>query len=109
MTRWPGLVSSIMGALGLLGGACFLSYRSGCVFDGKQGYGNFALGTSYDSLAAVLLVADVACLVAAAIFSSHRPLPRAILAVLAVLLGAPLGIYLMFEANLYGIAQCKPV
>jgi hypothetical protein len=109
MIRWVGLVGALTGVLLLLAAACFFSYRSGCVFNPYHGYGNFALGNSYDALALVLLVAEILCLVASAVLICRGLLLRTILATSALVLGVPLTIYLMLEANLHGVLQCKPV
>jgi hypothetical protein len=109
MIRWVGLVAALAGVLLLLAAACFFSYRSGCVFNAYHGYGNFELGNSYDALALVLLVAEIPCLVASAVLVCRGLLLRAVLATSALLLGVPLTIYLMLEANLHGVLQCKPV
>jgi hypothetical protein len=109
MIRWFGLVGALTGVLLFLAAACFFSYRSGCVFNADHGYGNFAVGSSYDALALVLLVAEIPCLVASAVVICRGLLLRAILATSALVLGVPRTIYLILEANLYGVLQCKPI
>jgi hypothetical protein len=109
MIRWVGLVGTLTGVLLLLAAACFFSYRSGCAFNAYHRYGNFALGNSYEALALVLLVAEIPCLVASGVLICRGLILRALLATSALVFGIPLTIYLMLQANLYGVLQCKPV
>jgi hypothetical protein len=92
-----------------LAGACFASYHSGCVFDSKQGYGDYARGQLYANIALVLLVGEIGCVGLAALLCTHpRPLQALLLAVAAVLVAAPVSIYLVFDAGFSGIIACKP-
>ncbi len=91
----------LIASLLLLAAACLFSYRSGCVFDGKQGSGDAALARHYDSITNGLLIAELGCLVAAILFIAQRPLQqRLAIATLALMLAAPVSVYLMLEANI---------
>jgi hypothetical protein len=105
--RWWGGASFLIAALLLLAAACFFSYRGGCAFDGKQGVGDAAIARHYDSITNGLFIAELACLVAAILFIPQRPLPqRLAIGALAVMLAAPLSVYLMLEAQHPSIVQC---
>jgi len=94
----------------LLAGACFFSYRSGCVFDGKQGYGDAVRGQFYDSIAWLLLLGEVGSFGTAALLSCRRHVGQALAAVAAVVVFAgPVSLYVVFEAGIRGIIACKPV
>ena len=104
-----GRTALILVGLLLLAGACFASYRSGCVFDGKQGYGDAARGQLYDAIAAILLVGEIGIFGLAALLSSRGP-GQALAAVAAVVvLAGPVSLYIVFEAGIKGIVACKPV
>jgi hypothetical protein len=89
-----------MAAVLLLAAACFFQYRSGCVFDGKQGAGDAALARHYDSVTNGLVIAELVCLMAAVLVIAQRGLQqRLAMATLALMLAAPISVYLMLEAN----------
>src|SRR6266487_5071796 len=97
VARHGRLALVLVGVL-LLWGACFFSYRSGCVFDGKQGYGDAVRGQFYDSIAGVLLVGEIGTF-GLAVLLSCRGLGQALAAVVAVIVFAgPVSLYLVFEA-----------
>jgi len=97
---WSG-ASLLMAALLLLVSACFFQYRSGCVFDGKQGSGDAALARHYDSITNGLLIAELVCLMAAVLFITQRRLrQRLAMATLALMLAAPVSVFLILEANI---------
>jgi len=89
-----------MAALLLLAAACFFQYRSACVFDGKQGSGDAALARRYDSITNRLLIAELVCLTAAILFiAQHRLQQRLAMATLALILAAPVSVFLILEAD----------
>jgi hypothetical protein len=91
-----------------LAAASLFAYRSGCVFDGKQGYGDYAQGQFYDSLAWLFFFGGIGSLTAAGLSWSRRRWLQTILAMAATFIVGPLSLYLLLEWGIRGITTCKP-
>jgi hypothetical protein len=94
----------------LLACACFFSYRSGCVFDDEQGYGDPVRGQLYDLIAGLLLLGEIGSFALAALFSCRRHVGQAVaVAAAVVILAGPVSMYIVFfEAGVRGIVACQP-
>ena len=89
-------------------GYCF-AWRAGCVFDAKQGIGDFA--SSNSSSLAALATTGVACLaLALAGPLIWRPTVPAILGSLLFvgILAVPLGMLMLMAAEASGVRACGP-
>jgi len=109
--EYRALFALLLGGLLLLAGACFMSYRNGCVavFDGKQGDGHYGRGQLYESIAIVLVVGEIGCVGLAGLLCTHpRPLQALLLAAAAVVVAAPASFYVVLEAANSGIIACRP-
>jgi hypothetical protein len=85
------------------------SYMSGCVFDGKQGFGDYALASRYDSVAFFAMVGELVCLTLAALIEFHRPHLQSTVAIAAILVGLPVNWYIAAMAASRGTIACGPV
>ena len=102
-------ISLIVSSVVLLAIASLCSYQSGCLFDGKQGFGDLAASEPYTTGALVAFVAALMLLCLG--FSILRRWPlRQLLPALAIaaILGLPGFGFLSFEASIYGTQRCHP-
>jgi hypothetical protein len=103
-----GRVALVVVGILFLAGACFFAYRSGCVFDGKQGYGDAARGQFYDGVTGILLLAEVGVFALVAWQSSRGPGQALLLVTAVIVLVGPVSLYSASETGTRGIIACKP-
>lgn len=106
----PSIISLLfILSAGLLVAAYFCSYQSGCLFDGKQGYGDLAASEPYTAAAYLTFFGSVAsfCFGYATIkrWSARQLIPALIV---AFIIGLPVFLYFSFDAAVYGTQQCHP-
>lgn len=100
------LVFSVLPILAL---SYYFSFRSGCLFDGKQGYGDIQAAATFSKWTLFT------CLAAAITFSfgvyrlCHRDVNRTVaILLLSFMLGIPALFWLNFEGEISGTQTCSP-
>ena len=105
--RKSGLTELVVSAL-FLAAACYLAWRSGCVFDSKQGVGDAQAGMALSGWA--LISAAAAC--CALVFSPFLLLRRTtgftmVVALGIAILAVPSSIVSLLVAESYGAGSCS--
>jgi hypothetical protein len=94
----------------LLAGALVLSYQSGCIFDAKQGIGDFAEAQRYDFIAGTLFFGSTGCFAIGAVLGRSRwDLLRLAFMVGGGISAATIATYFIFGSGLRGVLTCTPV
>ena len=100
----------LIGAALLIVAACYFSYRSGCVFDGKQGLGDLAASKPFSFWSLAMLPAS--CLLFAVgigLVSSHSFWPAFSVGLSAfVVLVIPVSFFALYSASISGTHACNP-
>ena len=108
--RRRGRVVLLFAGSVLLAGALALSYQSGCIFDPKQGLGDFARAERYDFIAGTLFFASSGCFAIGAVLGHSRwDLLRIALMVGGGIGAATIAIYFIFDSGVRGVIKCTPV
>jgi|SRR6185312_14372911 len=102
--------ASLIGAALLIVAACYFSYRSGCVFDGKQGLGDLAASKPFSFWSMALLPASGLLFAAGIGLVSRHPFWPAFSIGLGafVVLVIPLSFFALFSASISGTQACNP-
>lgn len=110
LTSRPLLLTALIASSAVslvVAGLC--SYQSGCVFDGKQGFGDLAASEPYTIGALIAFVAAMTLLCLALSIRQRWSLTQFVPALaIAGILGIPIFELLSFEAAIYGTQQCHP-
>ena len=105
--RQASRVALLVAGGALLVGAGILSELSGCVFDAKQGYGDYAKAQRYDSIASVFLFASVGCFAVGVILgSSRRDMLQVALATAGVVAVVVISLYFFSASSVRAALQC---
>ena len=108
-TRTGRMVLLLAGSV-LLCAALVLSYQSGCIFDSKQGFGDFAKAQRYDSIAGTLFYASTGCFAIGAVLGHSRwDLLSVALMVGGGIAASTIAIHFLFESGMRGVIKCTPV
>jgi hypothetical protein len=102
--------ASLIGAAFVIAAACYFSYRSGCVFDGKQGLGDLAASKPFSlwSLASVP-ASGLLFAIGVGLLSRHPFWPAFSVGLGAfVVLAIPLSFFALFSASISGTQACNP-
>ena len=103
-----GLKPAVCAAVLLTTVGCYLAWKSGCVFDSKQGIGNARLGLALSGWALACAAAACSALVFSVFLFLRRPIARVMVAALgAALLAVPLSIGSLLVAESYGADSCR--
>lgn len=111
MMAKPNIVSlgCFASALILSGSAYYFAYQAGCVFDGKQGFGNFELSEIYTGASLALFVVAAMAFIGGfrwKIWISPRSVLPALAGALSI--GLLLTMLIGFFAATQGTQVCKP-
>jgi hypothetical protein len=99
---------AVVAALLLSAVGCYLAWRSGCVFDSKQGIGNAQLGIVLSGWALASAAAACCAMVFSVFLFLRRPAAYLMVAALSVaILVAPLSILSLLVAESYGADSCS--
>jgi fatty acid desaturase len=90
-------------------GIYYFSYKSGCLFDGKSGYGDFDAAKPFNAAALASFLAAVAAFILSVYYWS-RPKAQTLLQifVIAVVLAIPIFVWCSFEGAVQGTQVCRP-
>ena len=103
-----GLLSFAI-SLFLLACVYYFSYRAGCLFDGKQGYGDLEASEPYSAGALGSFFAAVVVFILSVFFWSRPKIQSLIVVfVIVILLAIPIFIGLSFEGAVHGTQACHP-
>jgi hypothetical protein len=85
------------------------SFQSGCLFDGKQGFGDLAASEPYSAVALVSFFCAILLLCAGLAFIKRWGPKQFIPAlIVGVIVGLPMFGVLSFQASVHGTQQCHP-
>ena len=104
-----GLTAIFVAAL-VMAVACYLGWKSGCVFDSKQGFGDAKLGIFLSNWAFACALLACGLLVFSVLLFARRTLPLLVVVasvLLVALIAVPSSILLLLVAESYGVAACK--
>ena len=102
-----GLTALFVGVL-VMALACYLSWKSGCVFDSRQGIGDAKLGLFLFDWAFACAVIACGLVVFSIWLFRPRKLPVLIASVLFVAcVAVPSSVISLLVAESYGVAACK--
>jgi hypothetical protein len=90
----------------LLTGTFVMSFRADCVFDAKQGLGDWVTWERYGSVAGALFFSAIGCFLVAGILSATRREVMHVIFISVALCGSWLGFLLLFERQARILAQC---
>ena len=85
------------------------SFQSGCLFDGKQGYGDLAASEPYSAAALLTFFVGVGLLCSGLAVIKRWAAKQFIPAlIVGLVVGVPIFGILSFEASIHGTQQCHP-
>ncbi|MGJ0486903.1 MAG: hypothetical protein ACR65R_20545 [Methylomicrobium sp.] len=99
----------IFSVLPVLALSYYFSFRSGCLFDGKQGYGDIQAASTFSKWSLFACVAAFVIFSLGAYHLCHRNANKtAAILLFSFVLGIPLLFWLNFEGEINGIQTCSP-